>query len=73
MKKGIEIDSQKKMLIYPDGRDPVPVNEDFAMAGKACWKAMNYGNHGEGLIQGNILDYVMESILETKTKLQTFK
>ena len=73
MKKGIEIDTQKKMLIYSDGRDPVPVNENFVMAGKACWKSMNYGYQGEGLIQGNILDYVMENILETKTKLKTFK
>ena len=68
MTKGIEIDTQKQMLIYPDGRDPVPVNEDFVMTGKACWKSMNYGTQGQGLIQGNILDYVMENILETKTK-----
>ena len=68
MTEGIEVDTQRKMLIYPDGRDPVPVIEDFVMAGKACWKSMNYGNQGEGLIQGSILDYVMENILETKTK-----
>ena len=54
------------MLIYPDGRDPLPVTEDFVMAGKACWKSMNYGKQGEGLIEGNILDYVMENLLETK-------
>ena len=73
MNKGIEIDTQKKLLIYPDGRNPVPVIEDFAMAGKTCWKAMNYGNQGEGLIEGNILDYVMGNILETKTKWNTYK
>ena len=49
----------------------MPVNEDHAMAGKACWKSMNYGNQVEGLIQGSILDYMMENILETKTKLNT--
>ena len=70
MKKGIEIDTQKKMLIYQDGRDPVPVAEDFAMAGRKCWKSMNFGNQGEGLIQGHILDYVMGSILETESKLK---
>ena len=63
MKKGIEIDAQKNMLIYPDGRNPVPVIEDFVMAGRKCWKAMNYGNQGEGLIQGDILNYVTENIL----------
>ena len=66
MKKGIEIDTQKKILIYPDDRDPVPVTEDFAMAGKKCWKAMNYGQQGEGLIQGDILDYLMDNLLEKK-------
>ena len=66
--KGVEIDTRKKILIYPDGRNPVPVNEDHAMAGKGCWKAMNYGNQGEGLIEGNVLDYVMGNIMETKTK-----
>jgi len=72
MRKGIEIDAQKKMLIYSDGRDPVPVTKDFAMAGKECWKSMNYGNQGEGLIQGDILDYVVENILETNVKLKHF-
>jgi len=33
---------------------------------------MNYGNQGEGLIQGDILDYVMENILETDYKLKHF-
>jgi len=32
---------------------------------KPCWKAMNNGIQGEGLIKGNILDYIMVSnILE---------
>jgi len=72
MRSGIEIDTQKKMLLYPDGRDPVPVTKDFVMAGKQCWKSMNYGSQGEGLIQGDILDYVMENILETDDKLKHF-
>ena len=36
MKKGIEIDTQKNVLIYPDDHDPVPVIEDFVMAGRKC-------------------------------------
>ena len=66
MKKGIEIDTRKKILIYPDGRNPVPVTKNFAMAGKKCWKVMNYGQQGEGLIHGDILDYLMDNLLETK-------
>ena len=54
MRKGIEIDSQKEMLIFPD-HDPVPVTKDTKMIGnsnKPCWKAMNNGIQGEGLIKG---------------------
>jgi len=72
MRRGIEIDTQKEMLIYSDGREPVPVAKDFAMAGKECWKSMNYGSQGEGLIQGDVLDYVVENILETDNKLKHF-
>ena len=67
MTKGLDIDSQRKILIYPDGHDPVPVTKDTKMIGdsnKPCWKAMNSGNQGEGLIRGNILDYVVSNILE---------
>ena len=67
MTKGLDIDSQKKLLIYPDGHDPVPVIKDIKMIGnsdKPCWKAMNNGIQGEGLIKGNILDYVVSNILE---------
>ena len=67
MTKGLDIDSQRKILIYPDGHNPVPVTKDTKMIGdsnKPCWKAMNNGNQGEGLIRGNILDYVVSNILE---------
>jgi len=72
MRRGIEIDAQKKMLIYSDGCDPVPVTKDFAMVGKECWKSLNYGSQREGLIQGDILDYVVKNILETSFKLKHF-
>ena len=66
MVKGMDIDTTKQLLIYPDGHDPVPVTKDTAMTGKPdkpCWKAMNNGVQGEGLIKGNILDYVVSNIL----------
>ena len=69
MRKGIEIDSQKEMLIFPDDHDPVPVTKDTKMIGnsnKPCWKAMNNGIQGEGLIKGSILDYMVMNILEDK-------
>ena len=67
MTKNIDIDIQKQILIYPDGRDPVPVARDTKMTGnvnKPCWKTMNIGIQGEKLIKGNILDYVVSNILE---------
>ena len=67
MTKGLDIDSQRKILIYPDGHDPVPVIKDTKMIGdsnKPCWKAMNNGIQGEGLIKGSILDYMVSNILE---------
>ena len=63
MTKNVDIDVQREMLIYSDGRNPIPVTKDTAMTGKPCWKALNYGHQGEGLIKGNILDYVLTNIL----------
>ena len=66
MVKGMDIDTQREMLIYPDGHDPVPVTKDTTMTGKPdkpCWKAMNNGIQGEGLIKGNVLDYMVTNIL----------
>ena len=72
MKKGINIDTQRKMLIYPDGQDPVPVTRDSSMTGKWCWKAENYGFQGEGLIDGDILDYFVPNILGVAENLEKF-
>ena len=72
MKKGINVDTQKEMLIYSDGRDPVPVVKDSAMTGRLCWKAKNYGNQGEGLIDGEILDYVVPNILDVADYTKKF-
>ena len=64
MVKGMEIDPIKKILVYPDNHDPVPVKMDNAMTGKRCWKAMNPGHQGEGLIKGSVLDYMVSNLLE---------
>ena len=72
MMKGVNIDIQREMLIYSDGRDPVPVTRDSTMTGDAdrqCWKVMNYGHQGEGLIKGRILDYVVPHILSADFNL----
>ena len=64
MTKDIDIDVQKQILIYPDGRDPMPVTKDTRMTSnfnKPCWKT---GIQGEKLIKGDIRDYVVSNILE---------
>ena len=69
MRKGVDVDVKKSLLTFSDGRDPVPVVRDSSMTGnpeQQCWKAMNYGNQGEGLLQGKILDYLVDHILDKK-------
>ena len=63
MTKNVNIDTQREMLIYANGRNPVPVTKDTVITGKQCWKTLNYGHQGEGLVKGNILDYVLTNIL----------
>ena len=73
MKPGIDIDEKKSILIYSNDHDPVPVTKDSVMTGdpnKLCWKAMNHGKQGEGLIHGSILDYVVTHLLDTNIKFK---
>ena len=70
MVKEMVIDPIKKILTYPDGHDPVPVEKDDVMTGKRCWKAMNPGHQGEGLIKGSVLDYMVSNLLEDDFKLK---
>ena len=72
MVKGMAIDPLRKILTYPDGHDPVAVEIDEVMVGKKCWKAMNPGRQGEGLIRGSILDYMVSNLLEVDFKLKDF-
>ena len=70
MVKGMAVDPIKKTLIYPDGRDPVPVEIDDAMTDKKCWKAMNPGHQGERLIKGSVLDYIVSTLLDDDFKFK---
>ena len=72
MVKGMDVDPIKKILTYPDNRNPVAVEMDSVMIGKTCWKAMNPGHQGEGLIKGSIFDYVVTSVLEDDFKIEKF-
>ena len=51
MKKGVDIDTQREMLIYSDGRDPVSVTRDSVMTGKLCWKANNFASRERALLR----------------------
>ena len=44
------------MLIFSDGYLPLPVINASSMTNRQCWRVANYGNQGEGLIQGSICD-----------------
>jgi len=69
MVKDIEIDPMKEILIRP-GFESVPVEKTTAWSynkgqtASRCWKAMNPGHQGEGLIEGSILNYIVDNILE---------
>ena len=72
MVKGMSVDPIKKILTYPNSHDPVAVELDNVMTGKTCWKAINIGHQGKGLIEGNFLDYVVSSLLKSDFKLKKF-
>ena len=69
MVQGIEIDPVKGILIRP-GFEAVPVEKtatwsyNKGQSSGPCWKAMNPGHQGEGLIEGSILNYIVDNILE---------
>jgi len=71
MAKGIVVDRMKQILIRPD-HHPVPVRLrhiwDYTQSNTdqlpSCWLVVNDGIQGEGLIDGNILDYVVDDLLQ---------
>jgi len=64
----MSIDLIKKILTYPDSHDPVAVELDNVMTGKTCWKVINPGHQGEGLIEGDVLYYMMSSLFESSLR-----
>ena len=71
MNKYITIDPVKKILIH-SGFEAIPVVKDKKWryndeeASSECWRAMNVGHQGEKLIEGSILDYIVEDIYKPK-------
>jgi len=72
MVKGKSVDPIKKIPTYPDSHDAVAVELDNVMTGNTCWKAMNPGHQGEGLIEGDVLDYIVSNLLENNFKFKKF-
>ena len=69
MVNDVEVDSIKHMLIRP-GFEPVPVKPSKTWdSPDKCWLAKNVGNQGEGLIEGSIYDYVVNSLESTDLSL----
>ena len=64
MAKRMSVDPRKKILTYPDNREPVAVELDNFVSGKTCWKVKSYGQEEEWLIEGDILDYMVSTLLE---------
>jgi len=70
MVNGIEVDSTREMLIRP-GFEPVPVKPSKTWdSSDNCWLATNIGNQGEGLIEGSIYSYIVNSIESTDLPLK---
>ena len=68
MTKGVTIDRVKEILIRPD-HPPVPVTlgniwnyNTLSNDTTPCWHAKNHGTQGDGLIEGNVLDYIVNSV-----------
>ena len=79
MRKGVTIDRVKQILIRPDF-PPAPVTLgrtwNYTVASNdisPCWHAMNHGHQGEGLIEGNILDYVVNSVEQKEFNFKSSK
>ena len=70
MNKDITIDPVREILIRP-GFEAIPVIKDKKWRYNEepiseCWRVMNVGHQGEGLIEGTILDYIVDDIMQRK-------
>jgi len=79
LSKGIEIDPLKEILIRRFDLEPVPIlrSEGWDLQNDQpvikCWKAMNVGSQGEGLIEGSVSDYMVQSITDKIFLFNKFK
>ena len=62
--KRLSVDPVKKILTYPDNRGPVAVELDNFVTGKTCWIAKSSGQPEESLFEGDVLDYMVSTLLE---------
>ncbi|XP_064388350.1 uncharacterized protein LOC135336475 [Halichondria panicea] len=68
---GVKIDTVRKFLLLPK-MEPVPIMrrpiwgfmERKVEDDQLCWTAMNAGYQGDGLIQGNYLNYLVDDVLD---------
>lgn len=70
MNKDITVDPIKEILIRP-GFEAIPVRKDYKWqyygeGNSECWRVMNAGHQGDKLIEGTILDYIVENIKQKK-------
>ena len=74
-RNGVEIDEVQRILLLP-GRNPVSLRQrpvwgfmkQEKVEGKHCWAALNRGEQGEGLIDGNYMDYKVKDLLSMDFK-----
>ena len=73
------VDEVRKLLILPN-KPPVPVEwkplwgfeevDDDEANVPHCWRSMNPGQQGKGLIDGHYLDYLTEDVLSSDFQFQ---
>ena len=77
-RQGVVLDGVRKILLLP-GKEPVPVQRkplwafmerEVTSDDTLCWTAMNPGYQGEGLIDGNYFDYLVDDVLSTEFKFK---
>ena len=74
-RSGIEIDVENQMLHLP-GKSPVPVKlrpiwkfmAEEISEDPVCWTTVKPSNQGEGLIQGEYIDYEVYNLVSTGFK-----
>ncbi len=71
LRDDVKIDTVRKLLLLPK-MEPVPIMrrpiwgfmEREVKDDQLCWTAMNAGYQGDGLIQGNYLNYLVNDVLD---------